>query len=198
MSERTCSLPECQRPHSGRGWCAAHYQRWRRYGDPLAEDPTYALRRADIEVRFLAKVEKLSCGCWRWTGNCQIRNGERSYGVFKANGSNRQSHRWAYEHWIGPIPEGHHIDHFRFPQDGCIGPSCVNPEHLRIATPRENTLRSDSPTSWNASRTHCPQGHLYAGFNLQVKRTGARRCRTCSRREMLARYHRRMGNPSRP
>jgi hypothetical protein len=36
MPERTCSIEGCDRPVLGRGWCTAHYQRWKRHGDPLA------------------------------------------------------------------------------------------------------------------------------------------------------------------
>ena len=36
MPDRTCSIPGCDRPHSGRGWCNLHYQRWLLKGDPLA------------------------------------------------------------------------------------------------------------------------------------------------------------------
>ncbi len=32
---RTCSIPECEDRHNARGWCAAHYTRWKRHGDPL-------------------------------------------------------------------------------------------------------------------------------------------------------------------
>jgi len=34
MSERTCSIDGCGRPMKSRGWCQAHYFRWRRNGDP--------------------------------------------------------------------------------------------------------------------------------------------------------------------
>lgn len=38
MSETTeCSVEGCDRPVvNTRGWCALHYQRWRRTGDPLS------------------------------------------------------------------------------------------------------------------------------------------------------------------
>lgn len=35
MAERTCSIEGCERRAAKRGWCATHYQRWRRHGDPL-------------------------------------------------------------------------------------------------------------------------------------------------------------------
>lgn len=34
MSERTCSIEGCDKPHEARGWCPAHYRRWRATGDP--------------------------------------------------------------------------------------------------------------------------------------------------------------------
>ena len=34
MSDRTCSIDGCARPVKSRGWCQAHYFRWRRNGDP--------------------------------------------------------------------------------------------------------------------------------------------------------------------
>lgn len=34
MSDRTCSVPSCERPSVCRGWCHMHYMRWRTTGDP--------------------------------------------------------------------------------------------------------------------------------------------------------------------
>jgi hypothetical protein len=31
-----CTVPTCQSPTKARGWCAKHYHRFQRYGDPLA------------------------------------------------------------------------------------------------------------------------------------------------------------------
>lgn len=31
-----CSIPDCDRPTYGRGWCGKHYQRWWKHGDPQA------------------------------------------------------------------------------------------------------------------------------------------------------------------
>lgn len=35
----TCSISGCNRPARARGWCMAHYDRWRRHGDVLADVP---------------------------------------------------------------------------------------------------------------------------------------------------------------
>jgi HNH endonuclease len=37
-----CSVAGCDEPASARGWCGAHYQRWRRFGDPAFRPPAPA------------------------------------------------------------------------------------------------------------------------------------------------------------
>lgn len=34
MSDRTCSISDCRKPVLAREWCAMHYRRWARNGDP--------------------------------------------------------------------------------------------------------------------------------------------------------------------
>lgn len=34
-----CSIEGCDKPAKGRGWCAAHWWRWRNHGDPIALAP---------------------------------------------------------------------------------------------------------------------------------------------------------------
>lgn len=43
-----------------------------------------------------------------------------------------RSHRWSYERFVAPIPEGMLIDHM------CHNKGCVNPGHLRLATNKQN------------------------------------------------------------
>jgi hypothetical protein len=35
MTDPTCTIPECNRPHNGSPYCRLHYSRWIRNGDPL-------------------------------------------------------------------------------------------------------------------------------------------------------------------
>lgn len=42
--KKACSVKDCPRPLLRRGWCAAHYWRWHKYGDPLAGGPFRAIR----------------------------------------------------------------------------------------------------------------------------------------------------------
>jgi hypothetical protein len=125
--------------------------------------------------RFATRIALTDAGCIEWLG-CTT----GTYGVFKLapEQGKRQVyvHRWSYEHHVGPIPEGHEIDHL------CRNVLCVNPDHLEAVTPRVNTLRSSNPTSVNARKTHCIHGHPFSGGNLAVSPDGRRRyCRTCWR-----------------
>lgn len=67
--------------------------------------------RPPIE-RFQAKWAEDAKGCWIWTAALKA-NG---YGVFGPGASRRNTyaHRWAYDHFVGPIPHGmmvcHHCD----------------------------------------------------------------------------------------
>lgn len=35
MLPKICSIPECGKPNKARGWCSAHWWRWKTHGDPL-------------------------------------------------------------------------------------------------------------------------------------------------------------------
>lgn len=62
---RVCSIDGCEKKVQGRGWCAAHYRRWRIYGDPLT-----ARRSTHPEGRRVCTVA--DCGRHRHAhGFCQ-------------------------------------------------------------------------------------------------------------------------------
>ena len=79
------------------------------------------------EERFLAKI-RMTDSCWIWLGATSI----DGYGLFSAYGKRFQAHRFSYSHSVGPIPDGLLVLH------SCHRPSCVNPEHLKIGTPKDN------------------------------------------------------------
>ena len=133
----------------------------------------------DRMAAFRAKFEIADSGCWLWTAS-QLPDG---YGHFW-NGTRMQpAHRWAYEQFVGPIPEGLEIDHL------CKVRNCVNPDHLEPVTHDENCRRS-SAGDIERAKTQCPKGHPYDDENtLWLERTGRpgrwkRSCRACTRDRM--------------
>jgi hypothetical protein len=78
--------------------------------------------------RFLAKVDKAD-ECWLWTA----RKNYKGYGMFRLGSRVPYAHRVAYEHYVGPIPEGLQLDHI------CRVRHCVNPDHLEPVTNAETT-----------------------------------------------------------
>ena len=46
MDKRTCTIDGCEGKPVGRGWCSAHWQRWRNHGDPLGGAAGPRVRKA--------------------------------------------------------------------------------------------------------------------------------------------------------
>lgn len=138
-----------------------------------------------LRERWLRLVDRTD-GCWRWVGFI----GDQGYGQFSHRVAGHMhggpAHRWGYELFAGPIPYGHDLDHTCCVAGVCRGGpecphrACVNPAHMEPVTPLENTARAapNRPIPWQLRKTHCPQGHPYAGENLIPQGT-RRQCRAC-------------------
>jgi hypothetical protein len=182
MGDSTCSIEGCGKRAEKRTWCAMHYRRWHRTGDPHKTLPQRGgLTGPSVAETFWDHVDKDDpAGCWLWL---RPSNGA-GYGQLRFDGRTRQSHRVAYEMLLGPIPNGLQLDHL------CRNRACVNPRHLEPVTARVNTLRGETLPSANAAKTHCPQGHPYDEANTRMN-SGHRQCRTCDRAR-----HQRRKNPT--
>lgn len=82
----------------------------------------------DITTRFWAQVDKTDT-CWNWTGSF-IKNG---YGRIGFDRKQVMAHRYSYEMSGDVIPDGMFIDHI------CSNRACVRPDHLRLATRKQNS-----------------------------------------------------------
>lgn len=81
----------------------------------------------NFTTRFWERVEKTET-CWNWTGGL-IKGG---YGKITYGGKQTVVHRVSYEMAGEVIPPGVDVDHI------CRNRVCVRPEHLRLATRKQN------------------------------------------------------------
>lgn len=144
-------------------------------------------------VRFEAHyIPEPNTGCWLWLGDvAKPPGGDRPQ--FIVNRKRVRAHRFAFETFNGPIPDGLYVCH------RCHNSYCVNPDHLYAGTARQNTddmMRAgrhfyvSNPAARDAlhhrlaemqerkrAKATCKRGHP-----LDILTKGGRRaCRTCQR-----------------
>ena len=92
----------------------------------------YEIARRQAIARLLSMPHDLLFGerdiCWLWP----FERSEKDYGLIWVENFVFMVHRLAYEHYIGPIPQGQVIRH------KCDRPPCFNPAHLIAGTQQEN------------------------------------------------------------
>lgn len=110
-----------------------------------------------VKKRFFDKVNKTET-CWIWTGAIN----PSGHAVIKIEGLNRGAHRVSYAIHKGEIPEDLMILH------SCHNASCVNPEHLRPGTAKENS--QDEVKRQNTRHYKCETPSKYTGVRWDKTR----------------------------
>lgn len=192
MSKRTCAVDGCTNTVRALGMCKNHYEQRRRR---QASATRMRTPRIDDMIRFMQKTRELSNGCLEWTAAL-----DQGYGVFSIPRQDKPSvfttiraHRWLWQQEHGLLPRHIDLDHYRWPQDGCIGRACVR--HVRPATRQENLLRGETVASAHLARTHCNNGHPFTPENTYIRTDGYRSCRTCVLSGNKRRRDRQAGGP---
>lgn len=120
-------------------------------------------------IRFFSFI-RFTDSCWEWLGTKWY-----GYGKFMIYGLiNFRAHRYSLLIHGIEIPKNKVVDHI------CKNKACVNPEHLRVVSHRENTLfNSNGIAAKNAIKTHCKRGHEFNKENTGTNSTGHRSCKPC-------------------
>lgn len=84
--------------------------------------------REPLEPRLMRAIARRG-ECWIWTGG-KTRDG---YGVLTVGRRQQRAHRASYETFNGAIPPGMLVCH------RCDVPLCINPAHLFLGRPEDNT-----------------------------------------------------------
>lgn len=127
----TCTVPGCDAPHRGLGYCWKHYQRWRNNGtiELNRREPVPAEEQEQFLRDLVAGEWPKECVKWPYSRTA------KGYGVATVEGVRIAAHRGCCKiaHGEPPTPE-HQAAH----SCGKGHEGCINPGHLRWATPVEN------------------------------------------------------------
>jgi hypothetical protein len=151
--------------------------------------------------------------CWLWTGALNGDGYGRLYiALVDGEEVDAKAFRLAYEMYVGPVPDGMWLDHVCHSTDptcpggkACLHRRCVNPAHLEVVAPGENTRRAHRPGYFLPNT--CKRGHDWdkypPGVALRKNGTISRTCWVCRTERrgkspddvIRAPYRRRTTNP---
>lgn len=123
-ASRVCSISDCGKPYYARSLCKKHYLS-ARYRDRLPPRLDPKMREGAQFVQRALATDTDECILWPYA---KVTNG---YGITTINGKSVTTHRYVCEQRHGPSS--------LFALHRCGVPACINPNHIRWGTPKENT-----------------------------------------------------------
>lgn len=164
-----CRHPECVNPDHLSAVTKAEDRRAITPGDKFL-GVFRKLPKKTLYKRFWEKVVVYNPeDCWIWIG-ARI-NG---HGTIWFGHRNYPAYRLSYEMFNGMVSYAECFDHI------CRAPECVNPDHIRPATNRQNSQNSLSASGVNYQKARCIRGHWFDEKNTRYRPTGGRSCRECA------------------
>lgn len=97
-------------------------------------------------------------GCWLWFKYTN----KKGYGALNYKKSYKIAHRLSYEYHIGKIPKNMLVCH------KCDTPSCVNPDHLFLGFPKDNSLDCVKKNRQSNGSNH-PGAKLNESFVREIR-----------------------------
>lgn len=112
-----------------------------------------------LKARLLGKYLVSAAGCWEYTGGLD----RCGYGKFAVGKRRLGAHKVSYVVHVGSVGPGQVVMHT------CDNPSCINPDHLRLGTVRDNVSDCINKNRFNATGLSKNRGPLrkIVGWNDQ-------------------------------
>lgn len=124
----SCTLVDCGGKHYAKGFCRTHYERFVANGDPLVIKSPYKVSQRWLQAQV--ETRDRTNGCWEWP----FYRAKDGYGSAHYEGKATQAHSLALIFDGKPRPQAPNNQALH----SCDNPPCVNPDHLRWGSAKDN------------------------------------------------------------